>query len=702
MKKFSLFTIFALMLAVYSASFTSATDTQLEDQFTEYTVTAQDLKFKQVSSCESLDEVLSKYTEKYKWYYNNYPMYARWWMLEGGMIMEDAVAESSDSSKSTTNEWVGSSSNDFSQTNNQKVGVDEPDIIKTDGEYIYYYNTKTSKIYIIKSPLDVDISTINLDDAEIIQDISIPQGLYNINIFLSEDRLSIIWTKYIDRLARNESFIQSSNRTIVAIYDVSDVENLDLIKFQNIQGYYSDARLIDDNLYVITNEEFNRYYWKENSTIDDSINSVEITDESQSVDTLDCEKISYVLPDQSEDEDSNYNIRPQFTIINAIDTKNISQKSEMTVLLSDAGSIHMSQDSLYIISSLYTPMNWSCPVWAMCIMPRFFGTTQSLIHKFTRDDLKFDYVNSNVVPWNRLSQYSMDEDKNWNFRILTTIWKNEISTNLYLLDKDLELQWKLENIEPGEQFKSSRYIWDKLYLVTFKQIDPLFVVDLEDTNNPEILWELKIPGYSTYLHPLKEEDDNKQYLVGLWYDTATWSRGGMVNSWVKLSLYEIDYNISSEDGISIQELSTITQWWEGSNSEVLNNPRLFVMDKEGNVTLPLNLSQSNLVWNRCNIIYDKNGAETDKNCYPQYKQENTFVGLKTFSISEENWIEEIFAKNYIPKLSSYLNNVYDNTWSMRYINMRVGFAWDVLYMFNDYFADFVLPKNYENKTIELE
>lgn len=691
------------MLAVYSASFVSATDTQLEDKIIEYTVTAQDLKFKQVASCESLDKVLSKYAQKYKWYYNDYPiLYARDWMVNGGMVMEDAVA-APDSDKAVSNESTSSSSNDFSQTNNQKIGVDEPDIIKTDGGYVYYYNAKTSKIYIIKSPLDVDTSTINLDDAEIIQDISIPQGLYNINIFLSENRLSIIWTKYIDRLARSESFIQSSNRTIVAIYDTSSIKNLDLIKFQNIQWYYSDARLIDNNLYVITNEGFNRYYWKENSTIDSTISSVEITDESQSVETLNCEKISYVLPDQSDDEDSNYNIRPQFTIINAIDIKNVNQKSEMTVLLSDAGSIHMSQDSLYIISSLYTPMNRSCPVWAMCIMPRFFWTTQSLIHKFTRNDLKFDYVNSNVVPWNMLSQYSMDEDEEWNFRILTTIWKDEVSTNLYLLDKDLELQWKLENIEPGEQFKSSRYIWDKLYLVTFKQIDPLFIVDLQDTKNPEIIWELKIPGYSTYLHPLKEED-NKQYLIGLWYDTATWSRGGTVNSGVKLSLYKVDYNKSSENGIFIEELSTVTQWWEGSSSEVLNNPRLFVMDKDGNITLPLNLSQNNIVWNRCNTTYDKNGKITEENCYPQYQQENTFVGLKTFSVSEENWIKEIFAKDYISKLSSYFNDNYgyDNTWSMRYINMRVWFAGDILYMLNDYFADFLLPNQDKNKTIELK
>ena len=71
----------------------------------------------------------------------------------------------------------------------------------------------------------------------------------------------------------------------------------------------------------------------------------------------------------------------------------------------------------------------------------------------------------------------------------------------------------MRSIAPGEDFKSSRFIGDKLYLVTFQQIDPLFVIDLEDAEDPEILGELKIPGYSTYLHPYAPEDGGVQYLV---------------------------------------------------------------------------------------------------------------------------------------------------------------------------------------------
>lgn len=84
-------------------------------------------------------------------------------------------------------------------------------------------------------------------------------------------------------------------------------------------------------------------------------------------------------------------------------------------------------------------------------------------------------------------------------------------THVWTLDSAGKVLGALMNIEPGEQFKAARYITDKLYLVTFEQIDPLFVVDLASPT-PTILGELKIPGYSTYLHPYGTIN-NKTYLM---------------------------------------------------------------------------------------------------------------------------------------------------------------------------------------------
>lgn len=124
-----------------------------------------------------------------------------------------------------------------------------------------------------------------------------------------------------------------------------------------------------------------------------------------------------------------------------------------------------------------------------------------------------NYIASNLVQGTPLTQYSMSEDNHGNFRILTKSWNQQVTTHLFVLDDDLDLQGMLMNIEPGEEFKSSRYIGDKLYLVTFERTDPLFVIDLADTSKPKIVGELKIPGFSTYLHPYAPAAHGKQYLI---------------------------------------------------------------------------------------------------------------------------------------------------------------------------------------------
>ena len=123
-----------------------------------------------------------------------------------------------------------------------------------------------------------------------------------------------------------------------------------------------------------------------------------------------------------------------------------------------------------------------------------------------------------------MSQYSMDEDASGNFRIVTQKYSwssgtNQNSTELSIISPSGKIIGKLSGIAPGENFQSARFISDRLYLVTFQQIDPLFVIDFSNAKSPKILGELKIPGYSTYLHPYDSDR-----LIGLGYDTK-------VNQW---------------------------------------------------------------------------------------------------------------------------------------------------------------------------
>jgi len=233
----------------------------------------------------------------------------------------------------------------------------------------------------------------------------------------------------------------------------------------------------------------------------------------------------------------------------------------------------------------------------------------------------------------------MDE-YNTNFRIITSSWYPNRSTNVFVLDKDLKQVSSLTWLAKNENFQSSRFIKDKLFLVTFEQIDPLFVIDLKDVTKPTILWELKIPGYSTYLHPY---DDN--HLIWLWYDTKTNKWWWTQNAWIKVDLYQINYdkkcgdaNLNDEEKkwcdagtykwIIVKQKYTNTIWTVWSYSEALNNPRMFIWnDAKKLLFLPAN-------------IYGSYDATT-------YKYKDFYSGLFVINIDKDKWIKELFKTTHI-------------------------------------------------------
>jgi len=159
----------------------------------------------------------------------------------------------------------------------------------------------------------------------------------------------------------------------------------------------------------------------------------------------------------------------------------------------------------------------------------------------------------------------MDEDTTGNFRIVTSQSYPDQSTNLFVLDTNLTKLGSITGIAKGENFQSARFIGNRLYLVTFEQIDPLFTIDLSDGKNPKILGELKIPGYSTYLHPY-----DANHLIGIGYDTGDSGHGGIWNTGLKVDLYDVG------DVKNPKQISTLTLGNHGSSADVLSNPRLFV------------------------------------------------------------------------------------------------------------------------------
>ena len=229
-----------LLLGTLSLMFcwvsSATTDTQLIYQLNSWSnnVSASSLKFTQAKSCESIQEMLKKYAKEQ-------PSFIRWWWIikSYNAITNDAMMMVEESADMADWElWISltSSSTDYSTTNIQKVWVDEPEIIKTDGKYFYYYNSKTNKISIVASPLDIDSATLNPANVKILKEIAIPNGLYNIELFIQWDRLVLMG----DYQATNriDEYIFNGSRTILAVYDVSDITNLKLLILENLPWYY--------------------------------------------------------------------------------------------------------------------------------------------------------------------------------------------------------------------------------------------------------------------------------------------------------------------------------------------------------------------------------------------------------------------------------------------------------------------------------
>ncbi len=181
------------------------------------------------------------------------------------------------------------------------------------------------------------------------------------------------------------------------------------------------------------------------------------------------------------------------------------------------------------------------------------------------------------VPGTLLNQFALDE-YDGNLRVATTIGENlwgrmgrnmpgiESANDVYVLDKDLNQIGAVKDLGLDERIYSVRFLQDKGYVVTFREIDPFYILDLSDPYNPEMKGELKIPGYSSYLHPVGEHR-----ILGI----------GRENWSVKVSLFDV------EDPYDPKEIDKY--FLNDSWSEILNNHHAFLLDaKHGIFFLPGN------------------------------------------------------------------------------------------------------------------
>lgn len=390
---------------------------------------------------------------------------------------------------------VGTNNADnYGKTNTQVSGVDEGDIVKNDGRYLY----TTDAIYgTVISVLDTESMTVASQFE--VKPSSKKNVLYITELYLNGDRLIVTGYEVKNdthKFSRYDSLFWGAETSVSIIYDISDKTNVTELRRTTQDGEIIASRMVGSYLYTVTICSPNP---GEN---DDCVPKVDN-------EKLGCDSV-YITDSTKETTRS--------IILTGYDTAvNDSAVSKVSVL-SNSGDIYCSQQKLYVASHEYNEDSY---------------LDETAIHVFTLSDGSVAYKGSVSVPGYCSGQYMMDEYSSY-FRIATTdynVKKDVDISSLYVIDENLNVVGKLENISEDEQIKSARFLGNTAYIVTFKNTDPLFAIDLSDPSKPKILGEVKLPGFSSYLHPLSEN-----LLVGIGFDGDEES-ADMTK--IKISLFDV-------------------------------------------------------------------------------------------------------------------------------------------------------------------
>lgn len=442
-------------------------------------------------------------------------------MYESASSSDAASAESSNVSDTGA----------YSDTNLRENGVGEADIVKTDGKNIYTLCRSVVTITAIDNGSMEKLASIEQDAERYVED-----------IYVQDDKLVLFGT--LGRQVGNSEDSEAydgyyENNTYVQVYDISDPSNPKEIGNMEQSGGYNTSRIVDGYVYVLS--QFHPY--EDNVTARDLWYIPEVQGKS-----IEAENI--YMPQEAEGN--------EYTIITAFSLDNPSEKTDSKAVFGYSDVCYVSENNIYITSNYYEDSDVS----------------RTLIRKISYTDGKLVGVAQTKIKGMLNDSFSIDEYEG-NLRLVTTI--DEIYSNddimplnetadktekavaenvkdavpgtnsLYVLNDKLEIIGSIHNLAKDETIYSARFMGDTGYFVTYRQVDPLFSVDLSDPENPKILGELKIPGFSEYLHPY---GDGK--LLGIGMDV---SKDGFTTEGVKLSMFNVTdpSNVTEENKYTIEE-----------------------------------------------------------------------------------------------------------------------------------------------------
>ena len=448
-----------------------------------------------------------------------------------GNIFKNYDAKSADSEISISQEsayedaLTTDTAPSHSETYKQVDAVDEADIVKTDGEYIYFKSNQEQEIVICsaKGGKTKKVSSVKLKGDKIPRE-----------IFIKDNFLVVISTE--EKYNRKKD--EYSLKTTVNTFDIQDKENPKSEYEYSQSGAYSSSRMIGECVYVIS--EFSNYYYLKNECIPCA------TGDDGKFEKIAVNDICAI----KDSEDMCY------TVIGAMDITNGDKAKKTKAVIGSANNVYCNENNLYIAGQTYDYKS------------DYYSSTGTIV-KYSLDKTDIKLKATGKVKGDIKSQYSMDE-KDGYFRIATTKQTqkgNDINV-LYILDESLNEIGKVNGFAKNEHIEAVRFIGDMAYVITYERTDPLFIIDLSDPENPEILGEVKISGFSTMLVPVDEKT-----LLGIGYSTEENDFGEATNG-LKLALFDIS-NPAKPKVIGEKE-------FEGAESNVQYEPKALNVNREKN------------------------------------------------------------------------------------------------------------------------
>lgn len=381
---------------------------------------------------------------------------------------------------------------DYSTTNLQMEGVDESDIAKIDGSYIYTVEDKYIVITDIRDGKLKEVTRFLPKDCGASDRV--------MEIYVDGDQLILVVQCYETSLEEDSAFcyeMNGKNTTQIQVYSIVDRKNPEFEGRLIQDGYYNTSRKIGDVVYLFTQYNMTSdvvgYVEKEYTSVIPKVNGEKVA------------ASEIYLPESSGESG---------ILVSSLDVNKPDKVLDSKLVISGYAQTYISKDALYLYEEDYD------------------GAMITNIAKFALDEGRISGVAAAAVRGYVRDTFAINASDGY-LRVLTTDYSTEDEVNaLYILDENMKLTGQLTGIAPGEEIYAARFMGNTGYFVTYRNTDPLFTVDLSDPAKPEIIGELKVTGFSEYLHFW---DDT--HLLGIGYESDE-KTGNIEN--IKLSMFNIE------------------------------------------------------------------------------------------------------------------------------------------------------------------